>query len=205
LAPLRWMLAENLARPADEPGRRLVSSSGHDVDVGEDLLAGEPPGYPLLVFELDGQELGHQVIGGVLAPPFDVVGVEVATEELAVAGVHRLALLRPEALVDEVAYLLLLGFGDPEQHADDAHRHLRAEVAHEIERAAADQRIEEACAVGPHLRFDGRHLARREDALDQASMDRMERRVLEEEDPPRHLETPPDELEHAALGRTERL
>ena len=36
-------------------------------------------------------------------------------------------------------------------------------------------------------------------------MDRVERRVLEDEDPRRHLEVGPDDLENAALGRAERL
>ena len=38
------------------------------------------------------------------------------------AGVGHHALLEPEALVDPVAERLLVLLGDPEQHADGAHR-----------------------------------------------------------------------------------
>ena len=53
----------------------------------------------------------------------------------AVRHLHRLAGLGAEVLVDPVADRLLVLLRDAEQHPDDAHRHLRAEVGDEVEAA----------------------------------------------------------------------
>ena len=78
--------------------------------------------------------------------------------------------VEPQALVDAVAERLLVLFGDAEEHADRPHRHLRAEVADEVEAAGADERIEAARAELADLRLDRVHLARREDAREQAAV-----------------------------------
>ena len=46
-------------------------------------------------------------------------------------------------LPEVVAHRFLVGFRDSEEHPDDPHRHLRAEVADEIEAAGTDERIQQ--------------------------------------------------------------
>ena len=136
LVALIGMLGQELARPADEPGGGLVPSSGQKADVAEDLIPGEGPGGPILVGELGLQELGHQIVGGVVGSPVDVLG-----ELHPHAAGHRRfghhAVLEPEAVVEPVADGLLVVFGDAQEHADRPHGHLGAEVLDEIEPAAS--------------------------------------------------------------------
>ena len=72
-------------------------------------------------------------------------------------------------------------------------------------RSAADERVEAPCAEFADLRLQLRHPPRREDPREQAAVDGVGRRVLEDEDPRRHLDVRPDELEDAALARDEGL
>ena len=67
--------------------------------------------------------------------------------------------LEAQALVEPVADRLLVLLGDAEQHADRAHRHLRAEVGDEVEAAGADERVEAAGAELADLRLERVHLA----------------------------------------------
>ena len=78
---------------------------------------------------------------------------------LATLGVldrHGLARLGAQVGVGLVAHRDLVLLGDAEQHADDPHRHLRAEVGDEVEAAGADERVEAAGAErrgpGPRAR-----------------------------------------------------
>ena len=105
-----------------------------------------------------------------------------------------------QALVELVAQRLLVLFGDAEQHADRAHRDLGAEVSDEVEPALADERVERAGGVGAHLGLDGGQPPRREHAAEQAAVQVVVRRVLEDEHARRHLDLRLDDLEHRALG-----
>ena len=69
--------------------------------------------------------------------------------------------LEPHALVDFVADRLLVDFGDPEQHPDDPHRHLGAQVADEVELALRHERVQGTGAEPPYLRLDVGHPPRR--------------------------------------------
>ena len=51
----------------------------------------------------------------------------------------------------------LVGLGDAEQHADDPHRHLGAEVGDEVEAVGPDERVEARTAVRPHLVLERVH------------------------------------------------
>ena len=66
LAALVGMAAEDLPGEADEPCRRLVPRPGQQSDVGEDLVVGQGARRPRLVLELGVDQLGHQVVRGVL-------------------------------------------------------------------------------------------------------------------------------------------
>ena len=143
LAALIGVFGENLSRPTDQPGGRLVAGAGDHVEVDQQLVAGQPAGGAGLVDELDVEQLGHDVVGRMcrrasrcrrrrsrrLTRPCSAafMGLPASVRSLRVAVV-----------ADE--FLVVLG--DAEQHADDLHRHLRAQVGDEVELARADQRIQ---------------------------------------------------------------
>ena len=78
--PLLGMVGEQLPAPADELGGGVVARAGEEVDGGQDLRARQPARGPGLVLELRLQQRGHQVVGGVLLAPFDVLGEHRAVE-----------------------------------------------------------------------------------------------------------------------------
>ena len=100
-----------------------------------------------------------------------------------------------------VADRLLVLLGNAEEHADGAHGDFGAEVGDEVEAALADERIERAGRVVPHLGLNGRHAPRGEDAAHDAAVEVVVGRVLEDEHARRHLHLRLDDLEHRALGR----
>jgi hypothetical protein len=208
LAALIGVVGEDLAGPADQAGGGLVAGGGDEVDVVEDLVPREAPGLARLVLELGLEQLGHQVVGGVLGPPVQVVGEELrllaALEHLGV-DVGHLAVVEPQPLVDAVPQGLLVGLGDAEEHADGAHRHLRPQVPDEVEATRAHQRIEGVRGELAHLALDGVHPPGREHAGQDAAVPVVTRRILEDEGPRRHLEVGLDQLEQRALRRAERL
>ena len=96
---------------------------------------------------------------------------------------HGLAGLSAQVGVDSVPYGLLVLFGDTQQHANDPHGHLRAEVGDEVELLGTDQRIEALSAELADLRFERGHPVRGEDPGHQPSVDGVYRRILEDEHP----------------------
>ena len=104
----------------------------------------------------------------------------VAVDEV-LGDLHRLSRLGAEVGVGAVADGLLVLLGDAEQHADHPHGHLRAQVGDEVEPARADERVEAACAELPDLRLELGDPPRREDPGQQPPVDRVDRRVLEDE------------------------
>ena len=160
LTPLVGVLAQHLAGPAYEAGRRLVAGAGDDRRVEHRLVARQAPGGAGLVLELRVQQLRHEVVGRVLDPPVDVVGEHLAAERRCLADLHRLPVLGAQVRVGAATDRLLVGLGDAEQHADHPHRHLGAEVGDEVERAGPDERVEAAGAELADLRFErGRRAA----------------------------------------------
>ena len=59
-----------------------------------------------------------------------------------VRHLHRLAGFGAEVAVTAVADGLLVRLGDAEEHADDPHGHLGAEVGDDVEAVGADERVE---------------------------------------------------------------
>ncbi len=200
LATLVGVLSEHLARPPDEARGRLVAGAGDDGDVGEDLLAPQRARRARLVDELGVHQLGHDVVGGVLDAPVEVLGEHLAVDEV-LRHLLGLARLGAQPRVALVAHRLLVALGDAEQHADHAHRHLRAEVGDEVEPGFADERVEALRAVLADLRLERVDLPGREHAREQAPVDGVRRRVLEDEDAGRHLDARLDDLEDAAPSR----
>ena len=155
LGALLGMIAQHLASPADQSRGSLIAGAGEHVDEDENLLASEFALLACLIHELGLQQLGHEVVGWMLGAPIDVL-LEALARIAGLRDVHRLAGLSAQCRIDFLAYRFLVLFGNAEQHADDAHRHLRAEIRDEVEAAGADERIETSHAVGANLVFQRR-------------------------------------------------
>ena len=148
------MLGQHLARPSDEPGGGLVAGGGDQVDVAQDLLAGQSALGAVHILELGLEELGHQVVGRMGGPPVDVLGEPLGGAHAVAVGlveVGHVAIAQAQALVDPVPDGLLVGLGYAQQHADGAHGHLGAQVLDEVEPALPDQRVEAAGAEAADL------------------------------------------------------
>jgi hypothetical protein len=160
--------------------------------------------HAVLVLELDVEQLRHEIVGGVLRSPGDVVGDEVASGAESRGGRRRQLIAVAfdlEELVELVAEELLVVFGDAEQHPDGAHGHLRTQVGDEVEAAGTHHRIEAPCAELAHLGLEGVHLLRREDSRHQSPVHTVQRRVFHEEQTRWQLDACLDDLEHRSAVR----
>ena len=88
-----------------------------------------------LVLELRVQELGHEVVRGMLGAPVDVLAEQLCLVSELPCDSALLAVLYAESLVELVADGLLVRLGDAEEVTDRPHRHLRAEIRDEVEAA----------------------------------------------------------------------
>ena len=84
---------------------------------------------------------------GCLGPPVDELLEEGVLGELPVAELARLAFFASQLVVLVDADVLLVLLRDAEQHADHLHRHLGAEVGHEVQPVAPDERVEHLGAI----------------------------------------------------------
>ena len=66
LTALIGMITEYLSGPADQSVGGLVAAPGENIDERQDLVAGQAPNRTGLVLELDIEQLGHQIIRGVI-------------------------------------------------------------------------------------------------------------------------------------------
>ena len=158
------MFGEHLGEPPDEPPGCLVAGAGDHLRVVQHLFACELSPHAVLVVELDVEQRRHQIVGGILGAPVDVVGVDTAVRDrIGLDHFHRRAGPGAEVGIVGVANADLFILGDAHQHADDAHRHHRGEVGDDVETVRPDQRIEAADAELPNLVLDLGHPPRRED------------------------------------------
>ena len=116
------MVGQHLASPPDEPGRGLVAGGGEQVDVAQQLVTRQPAACALRVLELRLEQLGHQIIGGMLHPPVDVLRERLALVASRCLEIHvgHGAILEPQALVDAVPEHLLVLLRDAKEHADSS-------------------------------------------------------------------------------------
>ena len=140
------MLGENLSGPTDQPCRRLVACPGDDVEVDQYFFASQPPRGAGLIDELDVEQISHDVVGRMLGAPVDVSGELLADRQALFGCHHGLARLGAQLGVAPVADVLLIVFGDAQQHADDFHRHQRAQIGDEVESPRPHQWIQELSA-----------------------------------------------------------
>ena len=99
-----------------------------------------------------------------------------------------------------VADCLLVTLGDPEEHADHTHRHLRTQIGNEIEAVGADERVEAVGAELTDLGLELGHASRGEGTRQQAAMNRVSRRVLKDDDAGRDLDVRLDDLEDGTFS-----
>ena len=108
----------NFSGPADQPRRGLVSSPGNDVDIQQQFIPAQPPRGSSFVLELHIEQFGHDVVGGILGAPIDVVGEDLAGVDPVLRDLHRLAGLGAHGFVRPIPDSLLVLLGNAEQHAD---------------------------------------------------------------------------------------
>src|SRR5271165_6672707 len=77
-AALIRVFGENLSGPTDQPGGGLVARARDDVEIDQQLVAGQSAGGAGLVDELDVEQFGHDVIGRMGGAPIDVGGKDFA-------------------------------------------------------------------------------------------------------------------------------
>ena len=140
-----------------------------------------------------------------LGAPVDEFGEELAGVHALGRRLHRLAGLGAHLIVRQIPCGFLVFLGNPEQHADHPHRHLRAEVADEVETVAADKGIQTVSTEFADLGFEVADLARREHASQQFAVHVVDRRVLEDDHAGRNVDVGLDQLDDRAAGRAERL
>ncbi len=142
LPTLIRVIRQQLTGEADQTRRRLVARTCDHAGVHEHLGAGQPPKGAVLL-HLRVEQLGHQIVGGMVGPPVDIVGEHLVTVyEQVLANSTELAILQRDGLVRVVANRRLVLFWNPQQVADCPHRDHRADVADEVEPVRADQRVE---------------------------------------------------------------
>src|SRR5262249_40804293 len=159
-SPLVWESIEQVGRPADQPGRRLVPGSCEEPDVAQELLVAQRA--LVVVDERRIQQLGHQVVRWISASPLDVLReagrlVDRAFLTPQDRRTGALAFFEAQPGIDRVAKLLLILLGDAEEHPNHAHRHLRPQVRYEVDAVASDQRIEASRAVRTPTGLDLRY------------------------------------------------
>ncbi len=197
------MLGEHLAGPPDEPRGGLIAGRGDQVDVVDHLFSREAAARPRLVLELGLQQLGHEVVGGVLGPPVDVVRERCRPDQRRSCRRSRAwCLLR-------AAGPRRCGRGWPPGPARGCRAACRSCASasarrgrDEVEAAGPDQRIERSGAELAHLGLDGVHPAGREhprqQARDAGHGSGGSSKMIE----PTGMSMPAlDDLEHRAPGR----
>ena len=142
---------------------------------------------------------------GMLGAPVDVLAEDVrqlrARPPLrSLREAHGLARLGAQVAVDVLAHRAPVLRRDAHEHPDDLHRHLGAEVGDEVEPVGADQRVEALGGEVADLLFERGHPLRRERPREQLAVERVRRRVLEDQRARRLLDVRLDELEHVALA-----
>ena len=205
LAALVGVLGQHLAGPADQPGGGLVAGAGHDVDVGEHLVAAQAPDGAGLVLELGVEQLGHDVVGRVLGPPVDVLGELLAAGE-ALRHLHRLARLGAQVARRR-------GRGSPPGPPRGCRAACRSPASASGRRGRRRSRSRPVPTSGSRLvgaeladlRLERGDLPRREHPRQQAAVDGVGRRVLEDDDARRHLDAGLDQLEDPAAAGDERV
>ena len=166
------LLGEELGRHRHRARRRLVARHQHHDPEAADLEVGEP-----VALDLGLEQQADEVVAAVLLALCDEV-VEVLLELLArpllPLGVLDRAL---EHAPHPVGPLRLVLDGEAHEHAERAERHRRRELAHEVAVPAPHDRGEQGRRQPVQVGPEGVDAALREDAVDDAAVERVLGRV----------------------------
>ena len=191
LAPLIWMVRQQLAHETDEAGGGFVAGTGDHRGVGQHLGARQRPPRSVRLVDLGAASSSVIRSSEGCSARHSMYSAN-STMDSCEDVWHDLAGVAPldESDVGAVAVadLLLIILGDAQQVADGPHRHHGAEVGDEIESGAADQRVEFADTELTHQILDGQHAPRREDARQQSTVQVVQRRILEQQNARRHFD-----------------
>ena len=139
-----------------------------------------------------------------LGPPVDVLGEQLAAREVS----RRTAAAGPARCADVASECSRIASwsssGMPSSMPITRIGICAPRSATKSNRSAPDERIETVDAELPDLGLERDHLLRREHARQQPAVDRVRRRVLEDEDAGRHLDVRLDHLEDAAASGDDR-
>ena len=207
LAALVGVLGEHLGEPADEPAGGLVAGTGDHLRVVQHLLAGELARHTVLVLELDVEQGGHQVVGGVLGTPVDVVGVDAAVGDLVgVDHLHRCSRAwcagwRRWRHVRTICS----DSGMPSSMPMTRIGIIEASSAMMSNPSEPTKGFRQLTQILPDLVLDRGHPARREHPRHEAAQHRVDGRILEHHHALGHVELRLDQFEDVAAAVGERL
>ena len=136
LLSLVGVLGEDFADPAEEASGGLHAGACDDRQEYEEFVGAGVRVVPVSSSNSTVEEVGNEVVGGVLLAPGDVLGEHVAVEVAVLVHRERLAGPVPQDSVGLRAHSGLFGVGDTGEHADGAWGS-RAEVMYEVEVVAA--------------------------------------------------------------------
>ena len=169
--------------------------------VGEHLVAGQRARRPGLVLELGVEQRGHQVVGGVLGPPVDVVGEHVAVGDGVLAA-------PPSAARPRCAGWRRCGPGPrpgPTRGCRGACRSPASACTAPSSATMSNRSVptsgsRQLDAEVAHLVLERGHPPRGEHPRHQAPVHGVHRRVLEHDDARRELHARLDDVEDVAAG-----
>lgn len=178
-----------------------LPGGGDQREVGDELAAGELPAGAGLVLELVLDELGHDVVGGVLLSPVEVVveprrRVQDALQHL-LLGIGG-ALVRAGLEHRQQVGLVLAGNAD--EHANHLHGQAQGEVLHEVESVPPFEVVDDLLADPPDLGLEAGHGPGGEQPGDDGPVHRVLRLVLGDEEPRRHVDALAEDVEDVALA-----
>ncbi len=205
LGALVGMLGEHLARPTDQARRRLVPGGGEEVDVGEHLGAAQAahgsrprPRTRPGAARSSGRRTGGSPATRCtprsrwrrsLPPPY----------MSSTSGMPPSVSRRPSSMRSRIASWSCSGMPSSMPMVRMGICAPRSPMKSNPRRT--DQRVEAAGAELPDLRLERVDLPGREDPRQQAAVEVVGRRVLEDDRARGHLHAALDQLEHGALGR----
>ncbi len=184
------VVRQQLSHETDQPGGGFVPGAGDHGGVGEHLGARQGAASAVRLLDLGPQQVGHQVIGGMMGPPFDVLGEhdDGVLEQVWVDLTGLAALDHFDERSAAIPDVGLIGFRDAQEIADGPHRHHRPEIGDEIKPAGTDQRVQLPGAEATHQGLHGQHAPGREDTGQQAAMQIVQGWVLEQQNAWRHFD-----------------
>jgi hypothetical protein len=159
------VVGQHRAGPADQPRHGLGARDEQHLAEVRGLVRREAPRLAVVVGDLGRGQRRQHVVARVHPPVVDLgeqVLVDLPDRVERRLVDHPDAFLDVEDRIDDVAQLLLVRLGHPEQRGDDGGRHDGPEVLHVVERLGSGLGVEEPAADLADPAVECGHAARRE-------------------------------------------